>query len=452
MGAQKEAPGLIMLDSFSDKLSQIFRDLSGTGRITEENVQEALRELRFTLLDADVNFDVVKKFVANVKESAMGEQVLKSLTPHQQFFKVVRDNLIDMLGGEHSSLGKSSKKPTVFVLCGLQGSGKTTTCGKLGSMLEKKGKRVLSVPLDVYRPAAIDQLKIVAGKTNMEFYFPEGDNDPVSIAKKAVAKGQDGDFDYLLLDTAGRLHIDEKMMEEIRSIIGAVDPTEVLLVLDGMTGQDAVNIASTFDPVGVTGIVLTKMDGDTRGGAALSVKYATGKPIKLIGTGEKFDNIEPFFPDRFVSRILGMGDMLSLIERVEQSVDKEKAKKLEKKLSQNKFDLEDFVDQIRQVRKMGSLKSLLSMVPGFGKLGNALPEDLANKQIGRIEAIIYSMTPEERKNPSIINASRKRRIAKGSGSQVQEVNHLLKQFEMMKKMISQMQKGRMPAMNLGKFM
>jgi len=441
-----------MLDSFSQKLSGIFKKLSGQGRITEKNVQDALRELRFSLLDADVNFDVVKKFIGNVKEAALGEEVLKSLTPHQQFFKIVRDNLIDVLGGEHAGLASGSSKPTVYLLCGLQGSGKTTTCGKLGVMLTKKGKRVLATPLDVYRPAAIDQLRVVAEKAEIDFYFPENDMKPVSIAQKAVARGSAGDYDFLLLDTAGRLHVDEKMMAEVREIIGAVAPTEVLLVLDGMTGQDAVNIATAFDPVGVTGIVLTKMDGDTRGGAALSVKYTTGKPIKLIGTGEKFDMLEPFHPDRFVSRILGMGDMMSLIEKVEESVDIEKAKQLERRLMRDQFDFNDFLDQIRQVKKMGSIGNLLGMIPGFGGLKKHLPDDLADKQMGRIEAIVYSMTLEERKNPAIINASRKRRIANGSGSTVQEVNHLLKQFDWMKKMISQMKKGQMPGMNFGKFM
>ncbi|MFA6449400.1 MAG: signal recognition particle protein, partial [bacterium] len=351
-----------------------------------------------------------------------------------------------------------SRKPTVYLLCGLQGSGKTTTCGKLGMMLKKKGKRVLACPLDVYRPAAIDQLRVVSEKAEFDFYFPENDMQPVSIAKKAVQRGSDGDYDFLLLDTAGRLHVDEKMMEEIRAIIGAVSPTEVLLVLDGMTGQDAVNIATAFDPVGVTGVILTKMDGDTRGGAALSVKYTIGKPIKLIGTGEKFDNLESFHPDRFVSRILGMGDMLSLIERVEENVDMEKAKQLEKRLMRDQFDFNDFLDQIRQVKKMGSIGNILGMIPGFGGLKKHLSDDVADKQMGRVEAIVHSMTPQERKTPSVINASRKRRIAAGSGTTVQEVNSLLKQFDWMKKMISQMSKGKMPGgmpgpgMNFGKFM
>jgi signal recognition particle subunit SRP54 len=442
-----------MLDSFSEKLSGIFRKLSGQGRITEKNVQDALRELRFTLLDADVNFEVVKKFIGNVKDAALGEEVLKSLTPHQHFFKIVRDNLIDALGGQHADLATASSKPTVYLLCGLQGSGKTTTCGKLGMhLLNNKGKRTLATPLDVYRPAAIEQLKVVAGKVGIDFYFPDGDSDPVSIAAKAVERARAGDYDVLLLDTAGRLHVDGKMMDEVRAIIGKVNPTEVLLVLDGMTGQDAVNIATAFDPVGVTGIVLTKMDGDTRGGAALSVKYATGKPIKLIGTGEKFDMLEPFHPDRFVSRMLGMGDMMSLIERVEQSVDVDKAKKLEQRLMRDQFDLTDFLEQIKQVRKMGSITNILGMIPGFGGLKKNLPDDMAEKSVGRVEAIIFSMTPSERRNPGIINASRKRRIAGGSGTTVQEVNHLLKQFDWMKKMMSQMQKGKFPGgMNLGKF-
>lgn len=430
-----------MLESFSDRIGETFKKLSGKGRITEANIKEALRELRFSLLEADVNFEVVKKFIADVREEGMGEDVMKSLTPHQQFFKVVRDNLTEMLGGEHVALGVSPAKPTIYVLCGLQGSGKTTTCGKLSAQLKKKGKRVLATPLDVYRPAAIDQLRIVAEKAGVDFYFPDADMKPVSIARKAVEEARDTGYDYLLLDTAGRLHVDETMMVEIREIISVVKPMEVLLVLDGMTGQDAVNIATSFDPVGVTGIVFTKMDGDTRGGAALSVKYATGKPIKLIGTGEKLENLEVFHPDRFVSRILGMGDMMSLIERVEETIDMQKAQEMEKRLMRDQFDFEDFLTQIKQVKKLGSISSLLGMIPGMGKLKMNLPEELADKQMGRIEAIVNSMTRKERKTPSIINSSRKKRIAAGSGTTIQEVNQLLKQFDWMKKMMSQMKKG-----------
>ncbi len=431
-----------MLETFSDKVGSLFKQLSGKGTITEANVQEALRELRFILLEADVNFNVVKKFVGDVRERALGEEVLKSLTPQQQFFKVVRDSLIDLLGGTHSELAIAPKRPTIYVMCGLQGSGKTTTCGKLGLLLSTKRKRrVLAVPLDVYRPAAIDQLRVVAEKVNIDFFFPENDMDPVSIAQKAVAHAKNNGYDYLILDTAGRLHIDEEMMTEIRSIVSTVNPNEVLLVLDSMTGQDAVNIATSFDPVGVTGVILTKTDGDTRGGAALSVKHTTGKPIKFIGTGEKFDMLEPFFPDRFVSRILGMGDMLSLIEKVEESVDKDKARELERKLMREQFDLNDFLDQIAQVKKMGSIMNILGMIPGLGKLKSQIPEDLAEKQLKRVEAIVHSMTNQERRKPDIINSSRKRRIAKGSGTTVQEVNHLLKQFEWMKKTISQLKKG-----------
>jgi len=433
---------LVMLESFSEKLAETFKKLSGKGRITESNIKDALRELRFTLLEADVNFDVVKRFISDVREEAMGEDVLKSLTPHQQFFKIVRDNLTEMLGGEHEGLDTASSPPTVYLLCGLQGSGKTTTCGKLGVQLSKKGRRVLATPLDVYRPAAIEQLKVVAEQAGIGYFFPDdGGNQPVPIARQAVEYAGDKGFDYLLLDTAGRLHVDEEMMKEVSEIISAVNPHEVLLVVDGMTGQDAVNIAQHFDPVGVTGVVITKMDGDTRGGAALSVKYTTGKPIKLIGTGEKLENLEFFHPDRFVSRILGMGDMMSLIEKVEETIDQEEAKKLEKKLMSDRFDFEDFLSQIRQVKKMGSISNILGMIPGFGKMKVNLPEDMADKQLGRIEAIVNSMTREERGNPSIINSSRKRRIARGSGTTIQEVNQLLKQFEWMKKTISQMKKG-----------
>ena len=439
-----------MLESFSDKLAATFKKLSGKGRITEKNIKDALRELRFTLLEADVNFDVVKKFIGDVREQSMGEDVLQSLTPHQQFFKIVKDNLTAMLGGEHEELVLAPSPPTVYLLCGLQGSGKTTTCGKLGVQLSKKGRSVLATPLDVYRPAAIDQLRIVAGDAGINYFFPEDEQkQPVSIARRAVDYASDNGYDYLLLDTAGRLHIDEEMMKEVSDIVSEVNPHEVLLVVDGMTGQDAVNIAQHFDPVGVTGVVITKMDGDTRGGAALSVKYTTGKPIKLIGTGEKLENLEFFHPDRFVSRILGMGDMMSLIEKVEETIDQEEAKKLEKKLMSDKFDFEDFLSQIKQVKKMGSISNLLGMIPGLNKMKMNLPEDLADKQLGRIEAIVNSMTKEERSDPSIMNSSRKRRIARGSGTTIQEVNQLLKQFEWMKKTISSMKKGggkKMPKM------
>jgi signal recognition particle subunit SRP54 len=322
----------------------------------------------------------------------------------------------------------------------------------LSLLLKKRGRRVLAVPLDVYRPAAIEQLRVVAGKAGVDFFFPPNDNKPVSIAKKAVNYAAENGYDYLLLDTAGRLHVDDEMMAEVKEIVSEVCPTETLLVLDGMTGQDAVNIAKHFDPVGVTGVVLTKMDGDTRGGAALSVKYTTGKPIKLIGTGEKFENLEQFHPDRFVSRILGMGDMLSFIEQVEQTVDKEEAEKLQKKMMSDRFDFEDFLSQIKQVKKMGSIANILGMIPGMGKLKQQVPDDIMDKQFGRIEAIVSSMTKEERKNPNILNSSRKKRIAAGSGTTIQEVNQLLKQFDWMKKTMGQMKKGKFGGMNLGQMM
>ena len=437
-----------MLESFSEKLSGIFKKLSGQGRISEANIKDALRELRFTLLDADVNFDVARKFIAHVKERAEGEEVLTSLTPHQTFFKIVKDCLVDMLGGEGKGLDKADTKPSIYMLCGIQGSGKTTTCGKLGRLMAKTGRKVLLTPVDVYRPAAIEQLRVVAGQNNLPFFFPEGGGDPVDISKQALEHARSNGFDILLIDTAGRTHVDEEMMAEARNISTAVTPTEILLVLDGMTGQDAVNIATSFDPVGVTGLVLTKMDGDARGGAALSVKYATEKPIKFIGTGEKSDDIEAFHPDRFVNRILGMGDLVSLIEKVEETMDEAKAKELEKKIRKEKFDFEDFLDQISQVKKMGSVTNLLGMIPGLSGLKNQIPTDLADSQMKRIEAIVFSMTKEERRNPGIINASRKRRIARGSGVTIQEINHLLKQFNWMKKMMSQMSKGKMPGLDM----
>ena len=448
----------VMLESFSEKLSGVFKKLSGQGRISEANIQEALRELRFTLLDADVNFDVARKFLAHVKERAMGEEVLNSLTPSQTFFKVVKDCLVDMLGGEGKGLAVADAKPTVYMLCGIQGSGKTTTCGKLGRLLTSKGKKVLLTPVDVYRPAAIEQLRVVAAQNKLPFFFPEGGSDPVDISKKAVEHARHIGSDTLIIDTAGRTHVDEEMMAEASNIATAVHPTEILLVIDGMTGQDAVNIATSFAPVGVTGLVLTKMDGDARGGAALSVKYATEKPIKFIGIGEKSEDLEPFFPDRFVNRILGMGDLVSLIEKVEQTMDEDKAKKLEQKIRKEKFDFEDFLDQIQQVKKMGSIAGLIGMIPGMGAVKNAIQGDAADKQMKRIEAIVYSMTFKERRSPQLINASRKRRISRGSGTTIQEINQLLKQFEQMKKMMSQMSKGHMPGgmkmnmKNLGNFM
>jgi signal recognition particle subunit SRP54 len=407
--------------------------------------------LRFTLLEADVNFDVVKKFVADVREKALGEEVLKSLTPQQQFFAVVRDSLIELLGGGHAAIAVSPERPTIIIALGIQGSGKTTTCAKLAYHFHSKGKNPLLVPLDIRRPAAVEQLRVLATSNNLAFFFPDGGNDPVQIAREGVEKARSNNHDMVLLDTAGRLHVDDELMAEVRAVHDAVKPHETLLVLDGMTGQDAVNIAKHFDPVGVTGIVLTKMDGDTRGGAALSVRYVTGKPIKLIGIGEKIDNLEFFHPDRFVSRILGMGDLLSLIEKVEATVDMEQAKKMEQKLLKAEFNLEDFLDQIHQMRKIGPLTSLLGMIPGMGGLKQHLKDDDAEKQMRRIEAIIFSMTPGERRKPAIINSSRKKRISAGSGTTIQEINQLLKQFEWMKKMMSQMGQGRMPNLNLNQF-
>ena len=445
-----------MLESFSEKLSGIFKKLSGQGRITEKNIQDALRELRFTLLEADVNFDVARKFINDVKTRASGEEVLASLTPQQTFFKIVKDSLVDLLGGEGKGLATAAAKPSVYMLCGIQGSGKTTTCGKLGRLLNQGGKKVLLCPVDVYRPAAIEQLRVVAQQNKLPFFFPEGGSDPAVIAQQAVAHARDNGFDVVFIDTAGRTHLDEAMMQEARDIAEATNPTEILLVLDGMTGQDAVNIAKSFDPVGVTGLVLTKMDGDARGGAAISLRYVTNKPIKFLGIGEKSEDVEPFFPDRFVSRILGMGDLVSLIEKVEQTMDVEKAKQLEQKIRKEKFDFEDFLDQITQVKKMGSISKLLGMIPGLSSALGNMPTDLADDQMKHIEAIVHSMTRDERRNPDIINAGRKRRIASGSGSTIQDVNHLLKQFHGMRKMMSQLSRGKMPAglnmKNLGNFM
>lgn len=437
-----------MLDSFSDRLSGIFKKLKGQGRLTEKNIQDALRELRYTLLESDVNFDVVKSFIADIREKALGEEVLRSLSPTEQFFKIVKDHLVELLGGAGRPIDLGDKKPAVFLLCGIQGAGKTTTAAKLGLLYQKKDKRVLLTPLDIKRPAAVEQLRILANDHRLPFHFPEGCYTPVEIARKAADTAAAEGYDLLILDTAGRTHLDDELMDEVRSISNATNPAEILLVLDGMTGQDAVNIAKSFIDTGVTGFVLTKMDGDSRGGAALSIYYVTQKPIKAIGTGEKIDQLEPFHPDRFINRILGMGDLVTLIEKVEETVDIDEAKELERKMRRDEFDFEDFLSQIRQVRKMGPITNLLGMIPGLGALKKQMPMDTAEQQMKRIEAIVLSMTPEERHKPDILNSSRKRRIASGSGTTIQEVNHLLKQFKWMKKIMKQAS-GKMAMMPAG---
>lgn len=422
-------------DSLSEKLGNIFKKLRSRGKLSESDVKEVMREIRMALLSADVNYKVAKDFVAQVSERATGADVLESLTPAQQVIKIVNEELTSFMGGENDKIRFSSRPPTVVMLCGLQGAGKTTHCAKLALYFKNMGKRPLLVACDVYRPAAVLQLQVMGEKAGVPvFAMPEG-TDPVTIAKKAINHAKDHGNDIVFLDTAGRLHIDEALMTELQNIKSSVEPKEIILTVDAMTGQDAVNVAKSFDEkLDITGVLLTKTDGDTRGGAALSVKYVTGKPIKFIGTGEKLGDLEPFHPDRMASRILGMGDMLSLIEKAEKSFDEKKAQELEEKIRKNKMDLNDFLDNMQQLKNMGPLDQLIGMMPGINK--QALKgAEIDEKQISRTEAVILSMTPYERENPEIINASRKKRIASGCGLKVEDVNRLLKSFEQMKTMM-----------------
>ncbi len=433
-----------MFDSLSDKLQGALEGLKGQGKLTEADVERAAREIRLALLEADVNFKVVKEFVSKVKERALGAEVLESLTPAHQFVKIVSDELTALMGATSTKLSFSPRPPTVIMMVGLQGSGKTTTCGKLASFLQKQGKSPALIAGDVYRPAAIEQLKTLGRQLDVPVY-DEGDQvDPVDIARNGVAWARETGRDVAIIDTAGRLHIDERLMDELVRIRSQVKPHNILLVVDAMTGQDAVNVAQQFqEKVQFDGVVLTKLDGDARGGAALSVKAVTGRPIKFASTGEKLDSFDYFHPDRMASRILGMGDMLSLVERAQGAVDEKKALELEKKLRKSQFTFEDFLDQLEQVRKMGSLQSILGMIPGLsaGKLKNLQVDDRA---FDRIQAIIHSMTSEERRHPEVINGSRRRRIAAGSGSDIQAVNQLLNQFKQMQKMMKQLGSGKMP--------
>ena len=422
-------------DSLSEKLGNIFRKLKSRGKLSEADVKEVMREIRMALLSADVNFKVAKDFVAQVSERATGADVLESLTPAQQVIKIVNEELTSFMGGENDKIRFASKPPTVVMLCGLQGAGKTTHCAKLALYFKNMGKRPLLAACDIYRPAAVLQLQVMGEKAGVPvFTMPEG-TDAVTIAKKAVSHAKDHGYDMVFLDTAGRLHIDEALMTELKDIKAAVEPREIILTVDAMTGQDAVNVAKSFDEeLDITGVLLTKTDGDTRGGAALSVKYVTGKPIKFIGTGEKLGDLEPFHPDRMASRILGMGDVLSLIEKAEKSFDEKKALELEEKIRKNKMDLNDFLDNMQQIKNMGPLDQIMVMMPGVNK--QALKgAEINEKQISRTEAVILSMTPAERENPEIINSSRKKRIAAGCGLKVEDVNRLLKSFEQMKTMM-----------------
>lgn len=427
--------------NLTDRLNHAFAKLRNRGALTELEIKQAMREVRVALLEADVNFSVAKDFIAKVTELAVGEQILKSLTPGQQVIKIVNEQLIELLGSTQSKLGVSPKLPTIIMMCGLQGAGKTTMCGKLALHLQKQGKRVLLCADDVYRPAAIKQLEIVAGKVKAGF-FEMGQGNPVKIAENAVKHAEKNGFDTVIIDTAGRLHINEELMNELKSIKKAVNVFETLLVVDSMTGQDAVNVAKTFDEaLDITGVIMTKLDGDTRGGATLSIKAVTGKPIKFVGTGEKPEDLEPFYPDRMASRILGMGDVLTLIEKAQTAIDEEQAMKMAKKLKDASFDLNDYLEQFEQVAKMGDLNDLVGMIPGASKLKLG-DKKVDESQIKRNKAIIQSMTSDERSNPKILNYSRRKRIAAGCGLQVQDVNRLIKQFEQTRDMMKKMSKSK----------
>ena len=422
-------------------MNHIFSKLRNKGKLTELEIKQAMREIRVALLEADVNFAVVKDFVNSVSEKALGEDILKSLTPAQQIVKIVNEELVALMGSKHQKLEVGYKPPTVYMMCGLQGAGKTTMCGKLALYLKKQGKKVLLAAGDIYRPAAIQQLKVVGKKVGTEV-FDMGQISPVKIAKESVAYALKNGYDTVIIDTAGRLHIDEALMKELVDVKAAVHPTEILLVVDSMTGQDAVTVADTFNKtLDVTGVIMTKLDGDTRGGAALSIKAVTGKPIKFSGTGEKMEDLEPFHPDRMASRILGMGDVLTLIEKAEQAFSKEQAEQLQKKIKERSFTLEDYLEQLESVKKMGNIGDMMKMIPGLaGKVRN---EDIDEDKMMKAKVIIQSMTIKERRNPEIIKGSRRKRIAQGSGTSIQDVNQLLKQFELTKEMMNRMQKGGM---------
>ncbi len=426
-------------ESLSDKLQNTFKKLRGKGVLTEADINDAMREVKLALLEADVNFKVVKEFVSAVKEKAMGQDVLASLTPGQQVIKIVNDELVEMMGGTNSKLTYSPSGFTTLLMVGLQGTGKTTTCGKLAAYLKKNGKKPMLAACDIYRPAAIDQLEVVGKTVDVPVFTDRGTKVAEDIALKAKKEAERRGYDVLIVDTAGRLQIDQELMDELVRVKKAVKPHEILLVVDALTGQDAVNAAEGFnEALGIDGIIMTKMDGDSRGGAALSAKKVTGKPIKFIGVGEKADALEPFHPERMASRILGMGDMLSLIEKAQETYDEEKAAKLEKKLRKNEFTLEDFLDQMGEVQKMGGIGKMLDMIPGLGA-GKISEDDIAKgeKEFKQMEAIIYSMTPAERKNPSLLNASRRKRIAAGSGQPVSKINSLIKKYEDTKKLMKQ---------------
>ena len=431
---------MAIFDGLSQRLNHIFSKITQRGKLTELEINQAMREIRVALLEADVNYAVAKKFIADVTEKASGKEVLESLTPGQQVIKIVRDELIELMGSTQAKLDFGSTPPAVIMMCGLQGAGKTTLCGKLGAYLKSQGKKVLLVACDIYRPSAIEQLKIVGKQANVEV-FERGTQDPIKTAKQGVEHAKQQNLDVVILDTAGRLHIDAEMMDELKRMKAELNPNEILFTIDAMTGQDSVNVAKEFnDQLDITGIIVTKLDGDTRGGVALSVKAVTGKPIKFCGTGEKLGDLEPFYPDRMASRILGMGDVLTLIEKAQQAVDEKEIERLQKTFRENSFTLQDYLQQIENVRKMGDINALVDMIPGFRKkVGNfTIDED----EIARNKAIIQSMTKKEREDPEIIKAGQKKRIALGSGTSIQEVNILLKQFNQSKELMKQYAGGK----------
>ncbi|MBE7076926.1 MAG: signal recognition particle protein [Clostridiales bacterium] len=429
---------MALFSGLSERLNHIFSKMTKHGKLTALEIKEAMREIRIALLEADVNFSVAKNFIAKVSELAVGEEILKSLTPTQQVIKIVRDELTSLMGGDNQKLEVASKPPTIIMMCGLQGSGKTTMCGKLALKLKKEGKKPLLVACDVYRPAAIDQLKVL-GKSIQIDVFEKGTQNPAKTVKQAVEYANKFALDTVIIDTAGRLQIDEKLMDELKEIKKVVDPTEILLVIDSMIGQEAVAVSTAFnDALDITGVVLTKVDGDSRGGAALSIKAVMGKPIKFIGVGEKLTDLEPFYPDRMASRILGMGDVLTLIDKAQEAVDEETAKEMERKFRENSFDLNDYIEQVNSLKKMGGIKSVLSMIPGIGGKLKQIEDQIDDKALEKNKAIIQSMTTKERMNPEIINGSRRQRIAKGAGVQVSDVNQLIKQFNQSKEMMKMM--------------
>jgi signal recognition particle subunit SRP54 len=439
-----------MLDNLSNKLQKVLRNLTGQGRVSERHLEETGREIRNALLDADVHFKIAKEFVERIKQKALGQDVLQSLSPGQQVVKVVRDELVELLGGNQTELRFSKQPPSVYLMAGLQGSGKTTTAAKLGLWLSKNNHTPLLLSVDVYRPAAIEQLRVLCDGNNLGYFDAPDDMNPLSRAESGLRHARNGGYDVVLIDTAGRLHIDEEMMTELDRLRKAAPPTEILLVADAMTGQDAVRSAKEFhDRLGLTGVILTKMDGDARGGAALSIKSVTGQPIKFVGTGEKVDALEPFFPDRLAGRILGMGDVLSLIEKAEQTVDQEEAMELAEKIRKEEFSLDDFRNQLAQIRKMGPIDQILGMLPNMGPLRGINKMQVDEKELIHIEAIIDSMTPQEREQHHILNGSRRKRIALGSGRPVQEINRLLKQYVEMRKMMKSLNRGIVPRMFKG---